>query len=226
VVVLGKGLDKIEVEGDEIYAEAGAATGTAARAAREAGLDGLAFFGGIPGSIGGALRMNAGAYGSETYERLVKLWVMDAAGQVREVAPDFVKPRYRGTELPEGWLYVAGRWKLERAEKEIIREKMREVNRKRSTTQPLHLPSSGSWFKHAEWKGEKTSAWKLVDAAGCRGMRVGGAMVDEQHANFFVNVGNALAKDFEELSEKVEAQIKERLGVVMEREVRWLGEDK
>lgn len=225
VVMLGKGCDAVEVRGENVYAEAGAANGTAARAAREAELTGLEFFGGIPGGIGGALKMNAGAYGTETYDTILKLWVMDDKGEKREVEPGFVKPVYRHTELPAGWIYVAGLWKLMKGDKEAIRQRMREINHARSTTQPLHMPSSGSWFKNPMWKGEKTNAWKVVEAAGCRGMQVGGAQVSEQHANFFVNVGGATSADFEALSVKVEAQVKDKLDVVMEREVRWVGEE-
>lgn len=223
VAMLGKGCDAVRVEGEKVYAESGAATGTAARGAREANLTGLEFFGGIPGSVGGALKMNAGAYNGETYVDLEKIWLIDDKGVEREEAAGFVKPRYRHTELPEGWVYKAGLWKLRAGDKEAIRQKMREINHARSSTQPLHMPSSGSWFKNPVWNGEITNAWKVVAAAGCRGMQVGGAQVSEQHANFFVNTGNALAGDFEELSQKVEATIKDKLNVVMEREVRWVG---
>lgn len=225
VALLGKGCDAVRVEGDEVYAEAGAAMGTAARAAREAGLTGLEFFGGVPGSIGGGLRMNAGAYGSETFLDLKKIWVIDDEGGEREVEPAFVKASYRHTDLPLGWVYKAGLWKLRPGDKEAIRQRMREINQARSTTQPLHMPSSGSWFKNPVWNGEKTNAWKVVDAAGCRGLRVGDAQVSEQHANFFVNCGKALARDFEELSQRVEQTVREKLGVALEREVRWVGED-
>lgn len=223
VVPLGQGFDAVRVDGPTVYAEAGASCGKAARAAREAGLAGLEFFGGIPGNIGGALRMNAGAYGGETYAALDTLWVMDDAGETREVAPDFVVPRYRGTELPPGWVYKAGLWRLVAGDKEAIRQRMREINHARSSTQPLHLPSSGSWFKNPTVGGEKTNAWKVVDEAGCRGMQVGGAQVSEQHCNFFVNAGGATAADFEQLSLMVEAVVREKLGVVLEREVRWAG---
>lgn len=230
VTHVAKGFDTVAVEGNLITAEAGAACGTVARAAREAGLEGLAFFGGIPGSVGGALRMNAGAYGHETFEHMKALWLVDAAGEVREVAPDFVSPRYRGTALPEGWIYKAAQWELQPGDKEEIRKQMQEINRARSTSQPLHLPSSGSWFKnHIRPDGERVNAWKIVDEAGCRGMRVGGAMVSEQHSNFFVNMGaaekgvSATAAEFEALSVKVEAQVLEKLGIVMEREVRFTG---
>jgi UDP-N-acetylmuramate dehydrogenase len=237
----GSGCDAVRVEGNSVFAEAGAANGKAARMAREANLTGLEFFGGIPGSIGGALRMNAGAYGSETFNRLEKLWLLDDKGVEHIEAPDFVKPRYRHTELPAGWLYKAGQWKLEVGDREAIRQKMREINHARSSTQPLHMPSSGSWFKNVRLTpelekrldsrlrgngaGEIVNAWRIVEAAGCRGMTHGGAQVSEQHANFFVNTGGATARDLDALSKKVEAQVKEKLGVVLEREVRMIGEE-
>ncbi|MCP5405060.1 MAG: FAD-binding protein [Pseudomonadaceae bacterium] len=261
-----------------VYAEAGADSGKAARAARDAGLTGLEFFGGIPGSIGGVLRMNAGAYGHETFDDLQKVWVLDAQGVEREMVPAELKPRYRGTELPAGWVYKAGLWKLREGDKEAIRERMREINTARRTSQPLHMPSSGSWFKNVvldatAWRdfsvllgfrsactdvytcgaqpaqnekipdhaahpgirllddgGAVVSAWRMVDAAGCRGWREGGAQVSEQHCNFFVNAGlaegkSATAADLDGLSKRVEAEIKAKLGVVMEREVRFTGVD-
>ena len=228
VVHVAKGFDAVTVDGVRIYAEAGVACGTVARAAREAELEGLAFLGGIPGSVGGALRMNAGAYGHETYAAVTRLWVVDAEGVTQEVEPGFVKPRYRGTELPQGWIYKAAEWELKAGSKEEIRKQMQEINRARSSSQPLHLPSSGSWFKNVKKDGETVNAWRIVDEAGCRGMRVGGAMVSEQHSNFFVNIGAtegkpATAAEFEALSVQVEAQVKARLGIVMEREVRFTG---
>lgn len=234
VAVLGKGFDAVAIDGDTVYAEAGAALGTVARAAREEGLDGVAFFGGIPGSVGGGLRMNAGAYGGETFNDLKKIWLIDDKGDEHEMAPDFVHPRYRHTDVPAGWLYKAGLWQLPRGDKEEIRQKMRAVNHSRSTTQPLHMPSSGSWFKNPVLTvdgelgkaGEKVNAWRVVDAAGCRGWTHGGAQVSDMHCNFFVNTGNALCDDFEVLSQRVEAEILAKLGIVIEREVRFVGEEK
>lgn len=231
VVHLGKGLDAVRVDGDTLYAEAGADAGKAARAAREAGLTGVEFFGGIPGSIGGLLRMNGGAYGSETFDTLCNVWVLDNKGEARECVPTDFKPRYRGTDLPLGWTYKAGLWKLKQGDKEAIRQRMREINHARSTSQPLHMPSSGSWFKNVVLPfdcalgqaGEKINAWKVVDAAGCRGWREGGAQVSEQHCNFFVNTGNATAADLDELSTRVEAEVQTKLGLTIEREVKMVG---
>ncbi|PIZ31022.1 MAG: UDP-N-acetylenolpyruvoylglucosamine reductase [Alphaproteobacteria bacterium CG_4_10_14_0_8_um_filter_53_9] len=237
-------------EAGMLRAEAGASLGKVARAAREHELDGVAFFGGIPGSVGGALRMNAGAYGDETYDRLVRVWVMTDKGDILEKEPAFFEPRYRGTELPEGWIFVAGEWALPRGDKEEIRAAMRLVNERRRTSQPLGLPSSGSWFKNVivteknrsalvavfgdeVMPGGKINAWRLVEAAGCRGWREGGAQVSEQHCNFFVNIGAHDAKkgegvagtfaDFAKLSDRVEAEILAKLGVTMEREVKYDG---
>lgn len=231
VAHLDKGFDGVKVEGDLVYAEAGADTGKAARAAREAGLTGLEFFGGIPGSVGGALRMNAGAYGAETYDILLKLYIINSRGEAEEREPAFVSPRYRGTDLPAGCVYKAGVWKLNPGDKEAIRQRMREINHARSSTQPLHMPSSGSWFKNVVLpedcrlgkKGEKVNAWKVTDAAGCRGWTEGGAQVSEQHCNFFVNIGGATAADLDRLSARVEAEVKAKLGIAVEREVKFTG---
>jgi UDP-N-acetylmuramate dehydrogenase len=242
VVPLGKGCDAVEITDTTLYAEAGAATGTAARAAREAGLAGLAFFGGIPGSIGGALRMNAGAYGSETFDAITEVVLLDDQGREVVEAPSFVQPRYRGTTLPTGWLYKAARWQLDIGDKEQIRQQMREINQARSTSQPLALPSSGSWFKNVAvtpenhtqlqkfWPncavGEVINAWRVVEAAGCRGWREGGAQVSEQHCNFFVNIGlkegkSSTAQELDVLSTRVEAEIFAKLGITIHREVRF-----
>lgn len=238
VAHFAKGLDAVRIDGNTVYAEAGAACGTVARNAREAGLAGLEFFGGIPGSVGGALRMNAGAYGHETFHTLTRLYLLDDQGNEHAVEPAYVNARYRHTELPQGWLYKAAEWVQQPGDKEAIRARMQEINRARSTTQPLALPSSGSWFKNPTLPhdvegvgktGEKVNAWKVSDAAGCRGKRVGGAAVSEQHANFFVNIGakegtgSATAADLMELSKQVQEQVKTRLGITLETEVRIIG---
>jgi UDP-N-acetylmuramate dehydrogenase len=239
VMPLGKGCDAVSIEGTTLYAEAGAACGTAARAAREAGLTGLAFFGGIPGSIGGALRMNAGAYGTETFASISEIVLLDAQGEEVTEKPQFVQPRYRGTTLPQGWLFKAARWQLAVGDKEAIRAQMREINHARSTSQPLALPSSGSWFKNVAvsednlatlqriWPqaqvGGVVNAWRIVDAAGCRGWVQGGAQVSEQHCNFFVNMGGATAAQMEILSVRVEAAVWQKFALTLEREVRFIG---
>ena len=218
-------LSEVVVMGDTIYAGSGATCGKVARAAREAGLTGLEFYAGIPGSVGGALFMNAGCYGVETADRLVSVEIMDAKGEMDTLTPQDLNYRYRGCDLPKGVFFIGATFKLQAGDKEEIRQQMRKINAERRESQPLNMPSSGSWFKNIEVDGVKTNAWKIVDQAGCRGMQIGGAQVSEKHANFFVNAGGATAKDLEALSQKVEAQIKEKLGVVMVREVRFIGEE-
>lgn len=234
-VVLERVCDVVEIQGESVYAEAGAALGTVARAARDKGLKGLAFFGGIPGSVGGALAMNAGAYGHETYGQLTDLWLLDARGVEHHWGADDVREKlrwgYRHVELPAGWMFKAARWQLAVGDKEEIRQAMRQINDSRRTSQPLHMKSSGSWFRNPVLltdsalgkAGEKVNAWKVVDAAGCRGMRVGGAQVSEMHSNFFVNTGGATARDFMALDALVREKVREMFGVEIVREVRLVG---
>ena len=220
VVRLSKGCDNVSVEGDKIRAEAGASTGKVARAAREAGLTNLEWICGIPGSIGGALVMNAGCYGWEMVDVLEEIELIDPQGGRHKVAPQDVAPRYRATTLPQGWYYGAAVFKLENGKKDEIRQRMREVNTKRRLSQPLELPNAGSLFKNPD--GHK--AWQLIEQAGCRGKRLGDAQVSEKHCNFFVNLGNATAADMETLAEDVRTHVQQKTGVLLEWEVRRLGQ--
>ena len=149
---------------------------------------------------------------------------MSPSGEIFEKTPDEIGFSYRKSQLKAGWLFISCVLRLEFGDKDEIRHKMREINKNRATSQPLNMPSSGSWFKNPIINGEKVNAWKVVDEAGCRGMRVGGAMVSEKHTNFFVNAGGATASEMLTLTEKVEQQIKEKLGIEMVREVRTMGE--
>jgi UDP-N-acetylmuramate dehydrogenase len=220
VVRLAKGCDSVSVEGNKIRAQAGASTGKVARAAREAELTNLEWICGIPGSIGGALVMNAGCYGWEMVDVLDEITLIDPRGTQHIVAPQDVAPRYRGTTIPEGWYYGGCVFRLEKGHKDEIRERMREVNTKRRLSQPLELPNAGSLFKNPD--GHK--AWQLIEKAGCRGLRRGDAQVSEKHCNFFVNLGKATAADMEDLAEEVRSRVLATTGVTLEWEVRRLGE--
>lgn len=219
-VHIGPGCDNIEISGHSLYCEAGAGTGKVARAARNAGLAGAAFLCGIPGSMGGALVMNAGCYGDELCDRLTKVDVIDAEGTLHQKAPAFFNFKYRSSTLPENWIYVAAHMALESASKENIRTHMREINQKRSSSQPLKWPNAGSLFKNPE--GAK--AWVLIHKAGCPGLRRGDAQVSEKHSNFFINVGQATAAHMEDLAETVREKVRESTGVTLEWEVRLLGD--
>ncbi|MDD9911968.1 MAG: UDP-N-acetylmuramate dehydrogenase [Alphaproteobacteria bacterium] len=226
VTNLGAFMSDVTVEGDEVYAQAGATCGKVARAARQAALSGVEFYAGIPGGIGGALRMNAGCYGVETADRIISVDVMTNEGKIQTLKPEELNYSYRHSELPEGWLFLGARFKLVAGDKEKIRDAMRKINAERRDSQPLNMPSSGSWFKNVvQPDGTKLNAWKVVDAAGCRGWKVGGAQVSEKHCNFFVNTGGATAQDLLKLTEKVEAEILKTQGIKMVREVKFTGKD-
>ena len=226
VIRLDKCLSEVNVQGHEITAGAGATGGKVARKAREHNLTGAEFLCGIPGSVGGALKMNAGAYGHETVDILKEVQIITKDGEILTLAPQDLHFSYRHSELPAGSLFVGATFALKHGDKEKIRNRMREINKNRATSQPLNMPSSGSWFKNYILPdGTKKHAWQIVEEAGCRGMRIGDAQVSEKHCNFFVNLGQATAKDMQALSEKVEAQVLDKLGIKLEREVRFIGEE-
>lgn len=220
VVYIAEGCDAVKTDGLEMYAEAGASTGKVARAARAAELTGLEFLCGIPGSMGGALVMNAGCYGDELCDSLTAVDVIDDSGQRKTLPPVFFRFGYRQSTLPEGWIFTGAHMRLEKGEKTAIRDRMREINKKRADSQPLKWPNAGSLFKNPA--GHK--AWELIDIAGCRGMRKGDAQVSEKHSNFFINLGSASAAEMEDLAEEVRKKVKEASGITLEWEVRLLGD--
>jgi UDP-N-acetylmuramate dehydrogenase len=220
VIHLGKGCDGVTVEGQRIRAEAGASTGKLARVAREAGLAGIEWICGVPGTIGGALVMNAGCYGGEMKDHLVAVEVVTDQGERKTLNPAEVGFVYRGSHLPKGWVFAAAVLELPQGDKATIRERMREVNHKRAATQPLELPNAGSLFKNPPGP---VKAWQLIEQAGCRGRRKGDAQVSEKHCNFFVNLGQATAADMEDLAEEVRAAVQNVTGVTLEWEVKRLG---
>lgn len=223
VTQLGSAHGHVVVDGNRITAFAGATCGKVARAARDVALTGLEFFGGIPGSVGGALKMNAGAYSHETRDNIVNVCVLTDRGEEKILTPEECHFSYRRSLLPPGWLFKSVTFALEKGDKNTIRARMREINRARAESQPLNMPSSGSWFKNPVVNGVKRNAWHVVDEAGCRGMYVGHAQVSEKHCNFFINLGKAKAADFMALSDKVHSQVKERLAIDLQREVRFIG---
>lgn len=226
IIRMDKALNNVEVAGLEVVAGAGATGGKVARSAREFNLTGAEFLCGIPGSVGGALKMNAGAYGHETVDILKEVQIVTRQGELENLLPQALNFSYRYSELPEGALFTQATFSLKEGDKEKIRARMREINKNRATSQPLNMPSSGSWFKNVTLiDGTKKHAWQVVEEAGCRGMRIGDAQVSEKHCNFFVNLGSATAKQMQELTEKVEAQVQEKLGIILEREVRFIGKE-
>jgi UDP-N-acetylmuramate dehydrogenase len=219
VVRLGRGFNEIKVEeGYRVVAGAALLDVLVARAARDAGVAGLAFLSGIPGSIGGALRMNGGAYGGETKDVLVEARGVDRAGNLRTYSNAEMGFGYRHCGVPEDVIFTAAVFQGRAGEAEQIAAEMAEIKHKREASQPRNR-TGGSTFKNPPGM----SAWKLVDDAGCRGLTVGGAQVSELHSNFLINLGHASATDIETLGETVRERVKDKSGVELEWEIKRVG---
>ena len=196
-----------------------------AKAAARAGIAGLEFYVGVPGAIGGALRMNAGCYGRETKDVVVQAVALDRRGRRIIAEPDELAYAYRHSGAPEDWIFVEALFEGERGDSAEITAKMIEITARREETQPIREKTSGSTFKNPDPPGTpgQRSAWKLVDAAGWRGKRIGGARFSEQHCNFLINDGTATAADLEAVVEGARADVKKQTGVDLHWEVRRIG---
>ncbi len=216
----GKGFGAIETTDDlRVLAGSAALDAQVARAAAEAGIDGLAFYRGVPGSIGGALRMNAGAHGGETRECLVEARGVDRSGTIRVFDNPAMGFSYRHSEAPDDVIFTRAVYQGRRGEPETIRAEMERITAAREASQPIREKTGGSTFKNPP--GRK--AWQLVDAAGCRGLVVGGAEVSTMHCNFLINRGAATAADIEALGEEVRRRVRGNSGVELEWEIKRLG---
>lgn len=219
VIRLGRDFAKVVVEGSVVRAGAAALDLNVSRAARDAGLAGLEFLSGVPGTIGGALRMNAGAYGRETAEVLLRARAVDPGGIVHELDTAAMGLSYRHCGIAEDWIFTEAEFRGTAGEREEIARRMAEIGESRSSSQPIRSRTGGSTFANPD--GGK--AWRLIDAAGCRGLRVGGAMVSEQHCNFLINTGDASAADIEALGQEVRRRVHETSGVELRWEIRRIG---
>jgi len=217
---LGKSFAKIETSGDHtLHCGAGAHGVLIASTARDNGIAGLEFLRGIPGTLGGFVRMNGGAYGRETADVLVDCDVVLRDGSLKTLPVAELGYTYRHSQLPEGAVVVAARLKGEAGDPEQIGAEMERIAQAREESQPVRTKTGGSTFKNPP--GEK--AWQLVDAAGCRGMMRGGAQVSEKHTNFLINTGTATSADIEQLGEDVRAKVRANSGVELEWEIQRVG---
>ncbi len=218
VIRLGRGFNEVKIE------EQRATVGTAvldvmvARAAQAAGVAGLAFLSGIPGTIGGALRMNGGAYGAETKDIVIEARGVDRQGNLRTFSNGDMGFSYRHCSVPDDVIFTAATFQGRAGEIEQIATEMAAIKKKRESSQPRNR-TGGSTFKNPPGQ----SAWKLVDDAGCRGLTIGGAQVSELHSNFLINLGGASAADIEKLGETVRQRIKTHSGVDLEWEIKRVG---
>ncbi|MBF0426084.1 MAG: UDP-N-acetylmuramate dehydrogenase [Magnetococcales bacterium] len=217
VIDLKSGLRRLRLLDDQtIEAEAGVTMSALAHFARRQGLAGAEFLAGIPGSIGGALRMNAGAYGSAMRTLLLDAQVLDPTGVIHTQTPEMLRMAYRHTALPPGWIFLSGRFRLQPGDPEAIRRTMRDLHRRRAASQPLDYPSAGSVFRNPPGGG---TAWRLIDEAGLRGAWEGGAQVAEKHCNFILNRGGARSRDLLALIERVREKVFKMSGIELENEV-------
>jgi len=222
VIRLGRGFGAVAVEPDaRVRAGAAVPDVRVARAAQEAGIAGLAFYRGIPGAVGGALRMNGGAYGRETKDVLIEARGVDRAGRVRVWSNADLHYSYRHCGAPEEIIFTQALFQGSPGDPVVIAQEMDKITESREATQPIKSRTGGSTFKNPP--GHK--AWQLIDAAGCRGLQIGGAQVSTMHTNFLINLGGATASDIESLGETVRRRVLENSGVTLEWEIKRLGRE-
>jgi UDP-N-acetylmuramate dehydrogenase len=219
VVRFGGALARIELGDGVVVAGAGALDQRVATLAGRAGWSGLEFMIGIPGTIGGAVRMNAGAFGGETGERLLWAEVLDRTGRRDRLGAGELGFAYRQSALPAGWIVLRAAFAVTAGDTERVMARMNAIRAEREAAQPIRAATGGSTFKNPP--GAK--AWRLIDAAGCRGLRLGRAMVSEKHCNFLINTGGATAAELEALGEEVRARVRRTCGVSLDWEIVRVG---
>ena len=220
VIRLGRGFGNVAVEeGHRVRAGTAVPDVRVARTAAEAGVAGLSFYRGIPGSVGGALRMNGGAYGRETKDALIEVRAVTFRGELRRLSLAEMGMHYRHTDAPEDLVFTEALFQGEPGDRERILAEMDAITERRESTQPVKSRTGGSTFKNPP--GAK--AWQLIDAAGCRGLVVGDAQVSEKHCNFLINRGGATAEDIEVLGETVRRRVFETSGVALDWEIKRIG---
>lgn len=225
VRLAGRVFSQIEpLEGARVRAGAGALDSMVAKAAAKAGVAGLEFYVGVPGTIGGALTMNAGCYGKETKDVLVAATALSRRGERVTLSHADFGFTYRHNALGDGLIFLDATFQGARDEPEAIAARMAEITARREGSQPIREKTGGSTFKNPVLEsGEKLSAWKLVDEAGMRGARRGGAQVSDKHANFLINTGEATAADIEGLGEDVRVAVRAKHGVELQWEIKRVG---
>jgi len=219
VIRLGKKFSQITIQGDTVTAGAGAPDISVANAALKNGLSGLEFLRGVPGTIGGALKMNAGAYGNEVKDIFKSATAVDRSGKIYFLATHDMHFSYRHSEVPEDFIFINATLIGRSKEKIKIKKRMDEIRENREKSQPLRQRTGGSTFKNPVGK----SAWKLIEDAGCRGLTIGNVKVSEKHCNFLINVGGVNSQNIEDLGEEVRRRVMNNSGVKLEWEIKRVG---
>jgi UDP-N-acetylmuramate dehydrogenase len=219
VIRFGPQFAQVKAEGTSLRAGAAALDVNVAKAAQAAGIAGLEFLCGIPGTIGGGLRMNAGAYGREFKDIVTEIHAVDRAGKKQILTSAQMGFRYRHADAPEDLVFTGAVLRGEEGDPAAIQARMDEIRNAREATQPIREKTGGSTFTNPDGK----KSWQLIEAAGCRGLSVGGAQMSEKHCNFLINTGNATAADIENLGEEVRRRVREYSGVELRWEIRRIG---
>ena len=219
VIRLGKGFSQVAIHGDEIHVGAAMLDRSVAMIAGETGLSGLEFLVGVPGTIGGALRMNAGCYGGEIKDCLTHAFALDQHGDLQALTLDDMGFSYRHCDIPDDWIFIGARFRGRQGTSSTINEHMNQLLLQREESQPIRTRTGGSTFANPQGQ----SAWKLIDQAGCRGLRRGGAQISEKHCNFMINDSNASANDLEMLGEEVRARVLATSGIDLCWEIKRVG---
>ena len=224
VVRLGRGFVGIAIARGRVRAGAGALDANIAETCAAAGVEGLEFLCGVPGTLGGALRMNAGAYGREIVDVVVAATAVDGGGAVHELSPAQLDLGYRRSGVPADWIFVEAVLQGRVGDAMTIAERMATIRVAREASQPIRTRTGGSTFANPGGPGAGEKAWELIERAGCRGLRVGGAAVSDKHCNFLVNTGAATAADIERLGEEVRRRVVATTGIDLRWEIQRLGE--
>ena len=223
--LMGRGFGQVYANGTRVMAGAAALDAQVAKAAAKAGIAGLEFFSGVPGTIGGALRMNAGCYGTETRDVVRAIHGVTRAGEMVQMTPAQMGYSYRHSEVAPDFIFTRAEFEGVAGEPGRIEAAIGELQLRRAESQPIRDKTGGSTFANPDPPGtpDQRSSWKLIDAAGCRGLRVGGAQVSEKHCNFLINTGEATAADLEALGELVRARVEDTSGVKLRWEIKRIG---
>jgi UDP-N-acetylmuramate dehydrogenase len=223
VIRLGPAFAQIKTTDNTLLAGASAIDLNVARTAQAAGVAGLEFLSGIPGSIGGGLRMNAGAYGREFKDIVTEAHVVTRDGQRKTLSHSDIGFSYRHTDAPEDCIFVSALLKGEAGDPKQIQERMQEIQKARADSQPIREKTGGSTFANPDNDPERRKSWQLIEAAGCRGLKIGQAQVSEKHCNFLINTGNATAAEIEALGETVRSRVENKFGISLRWEIKRIG---
>jgi UDP-N-acetylmuramate dehydrogenase len=231
VVRLNRDFADIKVDGDVVTTGALALDGNVANIAAENGIGGVEFLSGIPGSIGGALRMNAGCYGREMKDVLVSCQALDRMGNLHTLTPDQMGMTYRHVEVPEDYIFLNATLQGVKESSEVVKARMTAIKTSRENAQPIREKTGGSTFANpsaAELSqaglSEDMKVWQLIDSVGGRGLQIGGAVMSEKHCNFMINAGDAIAADLEALGHEIRSRVLKEHGITLRWEIRRIGE--